>query len=113
MEQQSNKRAAADYHVEEIRKVARGSMIPSQPNDVKLHAKAATLCGTGEGWFILGNMYDQEGDRITSQRYYIKGAEAGHPECMYNVAVNFDERNDIERARDWYRRAATLLLNKN
>ena len=43
--------------------------------------------------------------------WYTKGANAGHPKCMWSVGWAYENgwvRKDLSRAVEWYRKAAKL-----
>ena len=59
----------------------------------------------------LGTMHCLTDDHEQAARWYTKGAEAGLPRAMFNLACSLDKGEgvgapDYSAAADWYRRAA-------
>ena len=75
------------------------------------------LAGDPQACFALGQRYraghwDAPKDANLSVRWFRKGAEAGHVECMAELAEALSwghgEVRDVEAACEWFRQAASL-----
>ena len=77
---------------------------------MELLGKAAAQ-GHAYAMKILGSIHDLRKEHEQAVAWYTKGAEAGLPLAMFNLAVSLDAGEgvaapDYPAAADWYRRAA-------
>ena len=69
--------------------------------------------GHAHAMHTIGSIHEARKEHDHAVRWYTKGAEAGLPDAMYNLAVALDMGQgvavpDYPAAADWYKRAAAL-----
>lgn len=100
---------AAEYHVDEVRKILKSRDFSE--DTIKVHAKAAATCGDAEGWFLLGHAHHLKGDEHLAKKCYKKGAAEGHPKCIYNLACIYHNDGNIEKAEELYHHGMLVLMD--